>query len=324
MPQISVIVPVYEVEKYINRCVDSILAQTFTDFELILVDDGSPDNCGAICDDYAAKDSRVRVIHQKNGGLSAARNTGIDWSFSNSESEWVSFVDSDDWVHPKYLEVLYQAAIRARSDIAIGDFESTEGGNPYVDTTKLDMTIWDVEELYCKHNVLATVAWGKLYRKNCFKDIRYPNGKIHEDEFVTYRILFCNKSVPVIRQPLYSYYQNSEGIMHQKWSRKRLACVQAFILQIWFFWLRNCPQALHNRIRKLSFWIEEHVDLCQSRADRMYLIFIQKCNLLCWKSHFPLSTHAFYYNKYFSISMWVFYTSGALLTKIRRINEKQR
>ena len=103
MPIISVIVSVYKVEPYIRQCVDSILAQTFTDFELILVDDGSPDNCGAICDEYAAQDCRVRVIHQENGGLSAARNAGIDWAFANSDSQWLAFVDSDDWVHPDYL-----------------------------------------------------------------------------------------------------------------------------------------------------------------------------------------------------------------------------
>ena len=106
MPTISVIVPVYKVEKYIHRCVDSILSQTFTDFELILVDDGSPDNCGKICDEYAEKDIRIHVIHQENGGLSAARNAGIDWVFANSDSEWITFIDSDDWVHPEYLERL--------------------------------------------------------------------------------------------------------------------------------------------------------------------------------------------------------------------------
>jgi glycosyltransferase involved in cell wall biosynthesis len=110
MPAISVIVPVYKVEKYIHRCVDSILGQTFTDFELILVDDGSPDSCGAICDEYAAKDSRV-VIHQENGGLSAARNAGIEWSFDHSNSGWMTFIDSDDWVHPQYLELLHRACL---------------------------------------------------------------------------------------------------------------------------------------------------------------------------------------------------------------------
>ena len=106
---ISIVVPIYKVEKYIHRCIESILAQTFTDFDLILVDDGSPDNCGKICDEYAVKDKRIHVIHKENGGLSDARNAGIDWAFANSDSEWITFIDSDDWIHPKYLETLYNA-----------------------------------------------------------------------------------------------------------------------------------------------------------------------------------------------------------------------
>ena len=119
MSIISVIVPVYNVEPYLNRCVDSILEQTFTDFELILVDDGSPDNCPAICDEYARKDSRIHVIHQKNGGLSDARNAGIDWVVANSDSQWISFVDSDDWVHPMYLFTLLSAVKTTNTYVSV-------------------------------------------------------------------------------------------------------------------------------------------------------------------------------------------------------------
>ena len=122
MSLISIIIPVYKVEKYIHRCVDSILAQTFTDFELILVDDGSPDNCGKICDEYAEKDSRIVVIHQENGGLSAARNAGLDWVFEHSDSQWISFVDSDDYVYPHYLEKLYQAVVENNTNISMCNF----------------------------------------------------------------------------------------------------------------------------------------------------------------------------------------------------------
>ena len=108
MSKISMIVPAYKVDSYLHRCVDSILAQTFADYELILVDDGSPDGCGTICDDYLLRDERIIVIHQQNGGLSAARNSGIDWAFACSDSEWISFVDSDDWTHCQYLELKYK------------------------------------------------------------------------------------------------------------------------------------------------------------------------------------------------------------------------
>ena len=110
MPEISVIVPVYKVEQFLHRCVESILRQSFYNFELILVDDGSPDSCGDICDAYAAKDNRIHVIHQKNGGLSAARNSGIDYVMAHSDSHWLAFVDSDDWVHPDFLKILYSTA----------------------------------------------------------------------------------------------------------------------------------------------------------------------------------------------------------------------
>lgn len=118
MPIISVIVPVYNVEKYLPRCIDSILAQTFTDFELILVDDGSPDNCGAICDEYAAKDKRVRVIHKSNGGVSSARNAGLD----AASGEYVTFVDSDDYIAEDRLKQMHSSIFESKADIAVAGF----------------------------------------------------------------------------------------------------------------------------------------------------------------------------------------------------------
>ena len=126
MAEISVIVPVYKVEKYIKRCIDSILIQTFQDFELILVDDGSPDKCSQICEKYAQRDERIVVLHRENGGLSAARNTGIDWTFLNSESKYITFIDSDDWIHPQYLDILYQAVINMKSPVSVVGFKRVE------------------------------------------------------------------------------------------------------------------------------------------------------------------------------------------------------
>ena len=120
---ISIIVPVYNVEKYIYRCVDSILSQSFTDFELILVDDGSPDDCGKICDDYAKKDNRISVIHKENGGLSSARNAGLDWVFANSKSEYVTFIDSDDWVDTDYLRALLDGIKNTASSVSACKFQ---------------------------------------------------------------------------------------------------------------------------------------------------------------------------------------------------------
>ena len=202
MAEISIIVPVYKVEKYIYRCVDSILKQSFNNYELILVDDGSPDNCGNICDDYSKKDKRIHVIHQTNQGLSAARNAGIVWAFSNSDSRWLTFIDSDDWIHPRYLAVLYNAANKFDTDVAIGNALWTSDG-VLPDKIYDEPELWKIREYYMKDPVNATVAWGKLYKKECFSTIRYPVGKIHEDEFVTYRILFEKEYVAVVDQPLY-------------------------------------------------------------------------------------------------------------------------
>jgi len=122
MSNISVVIPVYNVESYINRCVDSLLDQSFTDFDLVLVDDGSLDNSGAICDEYEKKDKRICVIHKANWGLSDARNVGIEWALTNSNSEWITFIDSDDWVHPDYLRYLYRAVCENDVELSVVKF----------------------------------------------------------------------------------------------------------------------------------------------------------------------------------------------------------
>lgn len=320
--KISIVVPVYKVEKYINRCVDSILAQTFTDFELILVDDGSPDNCGAICDDYAAEDSRIHVIHQKNGGLSAARNAGIDWVFTNSDSEWITFIDSDDWVHAKYLESLQQAAQHSHSEVVIGGFECTEGENPDVDESKLSETMWNVERFYCEQNVTATVAWGKLYKKHCFQKIRYPVGKLHEDEFVTYRILFQYDTVAVIKQPLYAYYQNPEGITGSKWNPKRLDWFEARQEQLSFFKGRF-GNAYPNQLKLFlnELWRIRCLVLKEYAGNETIQKKLRKYmgrTLLRNRKDYPIAKYPYYYEFAFPKEMYVYWIVICQLNKLRQ------
>lgn len=227
MAQIAVIVPVYKVEPYLRRCVDSILEQTFTDFELILVDDGSPDNCGAICDEYAKKDSRVYVIHQENKGLSAARNAGIDWVFANSNSEWLNFVDSDDWVHPEYLFTLYDAVNTCNVKMAICDCEIVEEYTSAYTAEKVNPVIMTAEETFVSRNEMSIVAYAKLYHRTSFEQIRFPVGKICEDAFVTHRILLEQEYVAVCDTKLYYYFQRQDSILHAPWSVKRLDRIEA-------------------------------------------------------------------------------------------------
>lgn len=136
MELISVIVPVYKVEPYLERCIKSILEQTYSHFELILVDDGSPDKCGEICDNYAKKDTRIRVVHQDNAEVSKARNVGIELALENEESEWISFIDSDDWIHPKYLEHLYNAVKEMATEISACKYVITSDNSCNIDNIK--------------------------------------------------------------------------------------------------------------------------------------------------------------------------------------------
>ena len=267
MPEISVIVPVYKVEPYIHRCVDSILSQSFPDFELILVDDGSPDTCGDICERYARQDARIHVIHQKNGGLSDARNTGIDWVFANSDSRWFTFVDSDDWVHPQMLESLLSAAKENNVQVSVCGYRETEGEMIPVEPEELEPRIWEPERFYLEAYVNATVAWGKLYARECFRNIRYPKGKIHEDEFVTYRILFAQDRIAAVPAPMYAYFVNYVGITKSKWKPGRLDAWEAYEQQIVFFEKKNMRQIVDNRYREYLEGGVRHLNAAEEYPD---------------------------------------------------------
>lgn len=235
MAQISVIVAVYKMPEFLPRCIDGILSQTFRDLELILVDDGSPDHCGAICDEYAKKDSRVHVIHKENAGVCVARNTGLDWVYANSDSSWIFFHDNDDWIHPETLERLLDAAAGHNTKISICGYQQTEGADPVIEPGMLKPVSWTPADFYRQHFVNATVCWGKLYHRSCFETIRYPAGKYIEDEFVTYRLLFDCERLVVIPAPLYAYYINRAGITKKAWVPKRLDAWEAYEQQIAFF-----------------------------------------------------------------------------------------
>ena len=292
MSKISVIVPVYNVEAYLKRCVDSVLAQTYTDFELILVDDGSPDNCPAMCDEYAKKDSRIRVIHQENGGLSAARNAGIDWVFQNSNSEWFSFIDSDDCVHPKYLEVLLNAAENTNTSVAIGGYVEFSEDMPPIETVA-EPQIRNAEDFFIEKHVNAIVAWGKLYRRKCFEDIRYPVGKIHEDEFTTYKILFEEEFVSFVDSPLYFYYQNENSITRGVWSEARLDAIDAISEQLEFFRTKHLEKAYHmsqwyllvrmaDQLEKMGKKFPVQKKILRKKMRETYRAFYEENGLSLW------------------------------------------
>ena len=249
MAQISVIVAVYKMPEFLPRCIDSILNQTFRDLELILVDDGSPDNCGEICDAYAARDARVKVIHKENAGVCVARNTGLDWVYANSDSQWIFFHDNDDWIHPETLERLLKAAQTLKTGIAICGYQLTEGEEPVINQEDLQWVAWKPEDFYTQRFINATVCWGKLYHRSVFPGKRYPEGKYVEDEFLTYQLLFSQEILAVIAAPLYAYFVNPAGISKKTWQPKRLDAWDAYEQQIRFFAERGNEKMVRNRYR---------------------------------------------------------------------------
>ncbi len=210
---ISIIVPVYNVEHFVDHCIQSIVDQTYGHFELILIDDGSKDTSGEICDEWAKKDERIRVIHQQNGGLSAARNAGLD----GAKGDYICFVDSDDFVTENYLEDLYEAAEATDADIAISDINSAklcESDNPISKTTVLtpqDCREWLTNPI-SREYVLMVISCCKLYKKKLFDDIRFEVGRLHEDEFIINHFLYLINKAVFIPHRNYIYRNNDDGI----------------------------------------------------------------------------------------------------------------
>lgn len=236
-PKVSVIVPVYNVEKYLVRCLESIINQTLSDIEIILIDDGSSDDSGIICEEYTRKDIRIKVIHKKNGGLSSARNAGLDIA----KGEYIGFIDSDDYIHPKMYEILYDNIISYKADIAICDY--TDVYDTVVKEFNIDSemniknfnNVEALNEIYKENGVKFVVAWNKLYHRTVFEHLRYPYGKIHEDEFVIHTVLFNSKNTVYINYPLYYYYQNKEGITKSKFTLKNFDSAYAYKDRMKFF-----------------------------------------------------------------------------------------
>lgn len=229
MSKISIIVPVYKTEPYLRKCVDSILAQTHQDLEVILVDDGSPDNCGQICDEYAKKDSRIRVIHKPNGGLSDARNAGMDIM----TGQYVGFVDSDDWIEPTMYETLLTLMEQFDADMAFGGVADDMEHNGMVNTLKIS-DYGDTPFAESKTDAMRRYfrgswsAWDKLYRAELFQGIEYPVGEINEDEAIVLHLLNRCRRVCYTNEVFYHYMhrKGNQTITNSSFSHKKLAWME--------------------------------------------------------------------------------------------------
>lgn len=228
---ISVIVPIYNVTKYLKQCLDSIIQQTYTNLEIILVDDGSTDQSGPICDSYKEKDSRITVIHKKNGGLSDARNAGLNIC----KGDYISFVDSDDYLSPYFYEILMGVAEKQNCDIV-----ALKGGTSFWDEEEEPVLAKSKEEIavhyLSSHDVLermlyqeiATGAQFKIYKKETFNNIRFPVGYLYEDVATTYKPFFNAKKCAIVEADIYAYRKRRDSIIRQSFSSKKMICLDIF------------------------------------------------------------------------------------------------
>lgn len=286
-PLISVIVPVYNVENYLPQCLDSLKAQTWKNLEIILVDDGATDGCPAICDAAALHDARIRVIHQKNGGLSAARNAGLDIA----RGEWIGFVDSDDYIAPDMYETLYRAAAENNAPLAVCSYTYVdEAGKtlPRISPITKDEVLTREEalnRLTIQKNWYYITAWNRLYRLELFDTVRFPVGKIHEDEWTAHLFYWQCERVAVLKEPLYYYVQREGSIMRQESVKKHMDGVDGMLLRAEFAVEHNlielafasCSAALEHLLRcrkqRRRFSKEERLELAkrEERAKRLIL-----------------------------------------------------
>lgn len=253
-PLISIIVPIYNVESYLERCVVSLQNQTYSPVEIILVDDGSPDRCGAICDEFAAKDDRIRVIHKPNGGLSDARNAGID----AAQGSYLAFIDSDDYIHPQMMEILYKNITEAGADLSMCDIKNAYTLDAeYFDfdnTTRLYTNMEALQELFTYYCQIFVMVCNKLYRKEAFAEFRFAKGKIHEDEFLTYKILHHSPKIVFSTARLYYYYQSPNSIMRSQFSEKRLQYAEAMEERLAYFEENKLNQFYNLTLQKYAIW----------------------------------------------------------------------
>lgn len=269
---ISVIVPIYNVEKYLTSCINSILRQTYRNLEILLIDDGSTDGCAAICDEYKEKDTRIKVIHKKNGGLSSARNAGID----AATGEILSFVDSDDFIEPDMLEMLYRILCTYDADMTVCNFryvdEKGRKINAYPTTIVQDECLGQIdlwEKVLAEYGLFYVVAWNKLYRRYLWTNLRYPIGKINEDEFVLHGLIQQCKKIGCTSYIGYSYVQRGGSIMSQKIAN--FDVFEAWQMRIEYFHSINRDDFVKKQLALFGERLSTLYFLCKaSEEKRMY------------------------------------------------------
>ena len=283
---ISVIIPVYKVEQYLRNCIESVINQTYTNWELILVDDGSPDRCGEICDEYAAKDSRIKVIHKENGGLSSARNAALDLP---PKGKFVTFLDSDDFWHKDYLKSLVKGCVENAADISQCWFVSgTETSFPEILFTH-HYDIYDNHSVFLnrKANVLMC---GKLYRLSLFDGIRMPVGLYNEDDWTAWKLYYRAKKIVVTNDKYYYYTKNPNSTMGILRRKPDLRFLNAYKERIAFFKDKGEVDLEHLsrwQVCKSLVLIYSHPTHTKEDMKKIFNIFIENWNVIKHSSYIP-------------------------------------
>lgn len=273
---VSVIVPIYMVEKYLNKCVDSIINQTYKNLEIILVDDGSKDNCGNICEEYKKKDERIIVIHKQNGGLSSARNVGIEKSNGN----FITFIDSDDYISKDYIEYLYNGLKKYNLDIIITNLKKVYGKNNDTKQVNIDKaddiniidSLTALEYLIYQKKIDCS-ATGKLFKREIIKDIRFPEGKIYEDMGTIYKFIMEAKNIGYTNTKKYYYLQREDSILGEKFSEKNLDIfdilndMNDYIIEKY----PHLENAMKSRLISANFYILRIIDKYEYKNDYIKL-----------------------------------------------------
>ncbi|MBR0163505.1 MAG: glycosyltransferase [Lachnospiraceae bacterium] len=260
---ISVIVPVYNIERYLPECIESILEQTYRELEIILVDDGSTDQSGIICDRYAETDNRIRVIHKENGGLSSARNSGIDISCGS----YLGFVDGDDCIHKQMYEILYRMIRISDAQIAACGYSQDAAWSIKDYKDDVHYTAISKEEAI-NYGRIYIAAWNKLYKKDLFNTIRYPLGVLHEDEYVYHELLWRCSKVVYTEEKLYYYRKREESITSCMSEKRMIDACNAYESRIQFIIDNNWDEVLAHTLQLyLSYLVETYFYMKNSSID---------------------------------------------------------
>lgn len=300
--KISIIVPIYNVEKYLNRCIESIVNQTYQNLEIILVDDGSPDQCSEICDQWALKDSRIKVIHKKNGGLSDARNKGMEIA----SGDYIGFVDSDDWLHKNALEILLLFMQESQVDIVECKSSSVERyvQDEIVLKNQIKSCRYSTETALSRlilEKPLKQTVWNKLYRRKLIEQIPFEVGKYHEDEYWTYQIFAKAKEILFIDVILYYYFQRCDSIMGNEFSMKRMDAIEGRYNR--FKFLQTNYEKLEFIAKKnLFFLIIYYGQQALKSKENIEKVYFQKINKYLKEITF---TKKEFYNVTWKEKIWI-------------------